>query len=374
MQTHIWSKSEAAKAYEERQSRAFELYRTNDEFRATVNTAIAEMYASSDAAKRGERAAITASSVHLNQYLSDFAIGYANDEFVGDKLISAVPVSNRSDSFVKHDKRNTFAAPDDALNGPRGVANEVNRTYTPDNYSVVDRALQEYVDNEVMKNADEAFMELIGNVMDLTDKLMLRREMRAATLLTTAANYSGNTLSLAGSEWNSGALSNGAYAGGTPINTIRTGIAALFGGGRGFTRMFSSLDVFNVLSNHAHIRGLFPASAEGVATAQQIARYFMVDEYVVGRARQDTANIGQTASYSRIWGNSLGIVRVAAAPSRTKVAGFASRFHMREDPVITNWIDPSVGKSGGHYYKVGISEDLKVTAADTGYLFTGVMT
>lgn len=372
MELHTWGKSEAVKAYEARQARAFELYRSDDAFRATVNEAIGAMHI---AANHQERVAITPATVHLNQYLSDFVVGYANDEFVADKLISPVPVSNRSDSFVKHDKRNIFSAPDDGLAGPRSIANEVNRTYSTDNYSVVDRALQEYVDNEVLKNADEAFMELIGNALDLVDKLMLRREIRGATLLTTAANYSGNTTALTGVEWNSGALVSGAYNGGTPVNTIRTAISALFSGGRGRTVMFSSLDVFNVLSNHAHIRALFPSTAEGVATTQQIARYFMVDEYVVGRARQDTANIGQAAgTFSRIWGNSLGVVRVAAVPSRTKVAGFASRFYMREDPVLTNWIDPAVGKSGGHYHKVGISEDLKITAADTGWLLTGVIT
>jgi hypothetical protein len=40
---------------------------------------------------------------------------------------------------------------------------------------------------------------------------------------------------------------------------------------------------------------------------------------------------------------------------------------------VTTWFDQSIGKKGGMYSKVAVSEDYKVVAGDTSWLYTTVI-
>jgi hypothetical protein len=340
-----------------------ELYRTNKKFREKADRAAREIYE--------QRAVIGPNTVHVNKLLSNLSIAYKNDIYIAESILGVVPVSQRSDTYLKWSRRNLLNAPDDLL-GNRAKANEVMNEYTDDNYSLKDYGLKDYVDDQTMKNADQPFLEVLDMIEGLLERIALKRELRAAAVATAGASYSGNTLSLAGSEWNA-TTSGGMYTGGSPINNIRSALAAVKTGfGRTRKVGFTSLDVFNVLSNHSHIRGLFGLSDSGLATQQMIAKYFGLDELLVTEAEYDTANIGQSASYSRIWGNVFGVVRVAQTPSK-RIAAFGSIFRQNGDPFVHEWYSPDEGKSGGHYAKVAISEDIKIVAPDTGYLLTNLL-
>ena len=107
---------------------------------------------------------------------------------------------------------------------------------------------------------------------------------------------------------------------------------------------------------------------------QQFAQFFGLDELVITAAREDTANIGQTASYARMaTGDVFGVFAVARNPSLRSLH-FGSTFQMQGDPYTTQWIDPNPGKRGGIYAKVTVSEDYKIVSADAGYLITSILT
>ena len=135
---------------------------------------------------------------------------------------------------------------------------------------------------------------------------------------------------------------------------------------------FSSLEVYNILARHPAVRNLFKYTADGLASRAQLAGYFGFSDYLVGMAREDTANLGQTAAYGRIWGKHFGVVRVARRPSRRN-ASFGATFRLSGDPKALNWFNPAVGKGGGYYAKVAVSEDHRIIAGDTGYLGTTVV-
>lgn len=333
------------------------------DFRNKVNAQVRSMM---------ERAALTPGSVHVNKLLTNLSVGYRNDEYIGLRILPIIPVGLRSDSFVKWDKRNLLNAPSDLLS-ERANANEITVGASTGNYSLKDYGLKRHVDNETLKNSDDPFKDFLDNVETINEMISLKREIRIAAIVTATANYSGNTSSLAGSEWNA-TSSAGIYTGGAPVNNIRTAWASTWSGyGRTKKVMASDLETFNVLSNHAQIRGLFGLNDSGLATQQQIARYFGADEYLVTEARYDSANIGQTASYSRIWGKFFWMGRVAASPSR-QIAAFGTTFQDKADPFTSQWFSPDEGKSGGHYNKVAVSEDYVVLAPDSAYLYTNPIT
>jgi hypothetical protein len=314
-----------------------------------------------------QQKAVTPNAVHANTFLTDVSVQYANDEFIGERLMPVVQVDKRSDIYATYEKRDRLGVYDDTI-GPRGDANEIEENRGQDNYSVRDRALQNFTPAETVDNQDAIFDEMLDLTESVADNLALNREVRIAGIMTSTSSYAaGNFATLSGTDrWDDA-------SGGNPIKNIQDAIASLWRG-KGQTDIvgFTSLDVFNVLVRHAKLLDLFKYTRGGLITQQQLAALFGLSELYVGAARRDTANKGQTIATSRIWGNDFGVVRVARRPSK-RSAHFGSTFQLRQDPMTFTWFDPKKGKSGGHYCKIGLSDDHKIVASDTGYLFKTVI-
>lgn len=302
--------------------------------------------------------------LHNDATLSNLSIQYKNDEYIGTKLMPVVTAAQISGKFPIYTKRDRLAVPDTAV-GPRGTAAELNEHRTMDTYSCKPYALQNFVDELSLAAQDAPLNEMVDLLGAVNDVLDLDEELRLATILTTAANFSGNAATLSGTDMFDNGSSN-------PIKTIQDGIAATWNG-FGSSRLvgYCSGDVMRVLSRHSVVRDLFKYTSDGLAMPKQLANYLGLDDILVSDARKDTANEGQTASYSRVWGKVFGIVRVANAPSpRTAAFGYTMRFGQK---TTNQWFDPRVGSRGGWFGKVGMEEDHKICAADTGYLFSSVI-
>jgi hypothetical protein len=301
-------------------------------------------------------------AVHIDAVLKDFSIRYVNDEYIGDRLMPVATTGHRSNVYFKYDERAQLAFPDDKL-GPRGQANEVRQSVTTDNYVCRDYGLEEFVDLTEMANADQPLDPLADAGMLVNEGIAFNREKRIRDVLTTAGNYGANTVAIgAGSEWNSA-------TGGNPIKIIQKAVDSIYNG-PGNTKLvgFTSVNVFRTLSRHSAIRDLFKYQRDGFATAQQLAAYFGLDDLLVGKARRDTANEGQTESITRIWPDVFGIVRVALVPS-PRTYCFGTTF--RSSPVQTiQLFDRRHGVNGGYIVRVTLSEDHKVVASRAGYLIT----
>ena len=315
----------------------------------------------------GKFKAVTPSAVHVDTLLSTFSVMYANDEYIGERLMPAVMVSKRSDKFATYTKRDRFAFPDDEIS-TRGKANELNESRSTDNYSVKDYGYQNFLDLETLANEDAPLSEMIDLVESINEGIAFRREKRIAAIIQTSGNYGGNTAA-ATSKWDGACggsivadmLSADAGLWSSPSPTLKLGV--------------TTLDNWNTcITNNEALRELFKYVTDGLATTQIVAKYFGLDDILVGRAREDTANIGQTASYSRIWSTDFfAILRVARRPT-VRSLHFGSTFRMQGDPYTTEWNDPAVGKRGGVYAKVAVSEDHKIVAGDAGFFISDVKT
>jgi len=303
-------------------------------------------------------------TVHQNATLSTISVQYANEEYIGEQLLPVAPVGKKSDVFYKYDKRSRIAYPDDTL-GARGQANEVSDGRSTDSYACAARGFENYVDGETIENQDAPLNEMVDLVEAINEGIAFKREQRIATVMTTAGNYGSNTSAVAaGSRWDTA-------GGGNPIKDIQSAMKEIWQG-RGPSDLvgFTDYDTFLVLSRHPAILDLFKygGMTPGLASAQMIASFFGMSKLLVGKARQDTANEGQSASYSRIWTKCFGIARVARRPSiRTASFGYTFRHGA---PYTIQWFDPRAGKKGGFYAKVTVSEDYKVVANDTAFLLT----
>lgn len=313
----------------------------------------------------GVAKALTPANVHVDKVLSSFSVAYANDEFIGERLMPVVNVQNRSDKYAVFSKRDSLSAPDDLI-GFRSSANEVEQNFTYDNYSLRDYSLKSYLDLEMVQNADNVLRDMMNVVEFINHQLAFKREQRYVAIAENASNF---TTAAATAKWDT------ANTGGSIIADILAAKAALWSGPSPTKLVgFTTLQVWNTaIINNPAIRGLFMYVQDGLVTQDVIARYFGLDEILIAQGRQDTANEGQTASYGRLWtADNFGIVRVARNPN-TRALQWGVTFRENGDPFTTEWTDPSIGKRGGIYSRVAVSEDYKVVSKDAGFLITDVL-
>jgi len=305
-------------------------------------------------------------SLHRDATLTSLSIAYSNDAYIGTQLMPVISVPKLSDAWVTYTKRDRLSGPDDNL-GNRSNANEINENRGSDTYSCKGYGLKNFISETDLQNQDAPLDEMVDLTSSVNDVLDLKEEIRIATVLTTAANFGGNTAALAGGDRWDTATSD-------PIGDINAAIDSLWSGiGATRTIAYSGVEVYRALQTHPAILDRFKNVTGGsVSKAQILSLFPEIDEYVVGRARKDTANEGQTASYSRVWGKQFGIIKVAATPSR-RIAAFGFTLRFQGERTTTEWYDPTVGTRGGYYVRVAMEEDHKVTAADTGYLYTTVV-
>jgi len=310
--------------------------------------------------------AVTPGAVHVDSLLATMSVMYKNDEYIGESLMPVVPVSKRSDKFAVYPKRERFAFPDDEI-GARGVSNEVDASRQTDNYSVKDYGLSNFLDLETVQNQDAPLNEMVDVVEAINEGISFRREKRILSIVFTAGSYGTNTAAAA-SNWTA------ANTGGSVIADVLGARSALWTGSNPTKKIgFCTLAVWNSnIANNLALRDLFKYTQSGLATTTQVANFFGLDDILVSRAREDTANIGQAASYGRIaTGQVFGIISAAIRPS-VRSLHFGSTFRMKDDPFTTQWTDPKLGKRGGIYARVATSEDHKIVASDAGFLITGI--
>src|SRR5262249_34206605 len=125
-----------------------------------------------------------------------------------------------------------------------------------------------------------------------------------------------------------------------------------------------NIDIWNVLSRNADLLALLSLTDKGLVKPSDFAEYFQLDGVLISESRKDTANIGQTASYARIWGNFFVMMRVSETPQlKNATFGYTPRWMaqgMNNGVMQQQWYDPKVGPFGSFYYKRAEFEDVIV--------------
>lgn len=309
--------------------------------------------------------------VYSNKTMQTMSLQYANDAYIGDRLLPILNAGSQpTGNYFIYDKRSRLAYPDDTLSD-RGIPNEIDDARSTAAFSCKDRGFSNSVSRKVVDAADVPLDELMDLTEAINEGLAFKREKRQATILTTSTNFaSANTAALAAANrWDSA-------SGGNPVKDLQAAKAALWTGrGPSVIRGYCPRGVWDVLARHPQILDLFKfnGSSPGLATPQMLAQWFGLEDILVGDAREDTANVGQTVSYSRIWGtDTFGMARVALRPS-IRNAAFGYTFRLNGAPKAFQWFDGRMGYDGRWFAKVTVSDDEKVVANDTGYLLTTVV-
>lgn len=296
--------------------------------------------------------------------------------FIADMLSPVTLVDDRS-GVVDQLLRSDFSRVVEDAVGVSGEPNHYAWGSGTTSYTCFGRALMTNVPVSVASNADAPFQPVEEtSAKQLMEALLLGRENRVATLLTTNGNY--NTTVSASAVWSDQTNAD-------PIADVHSAIESLAAGGAedSVLRLEMTLERWHELSRHPAMLG--GGSTNPTVNKGEAASRLNVDEILVTDVEKDTANTGQSASYSRIWdGTKAALVRVPRGQPnlRTKAFSLSPRFQgdiniegLTRDAngiVTARWTDPKPGVHGAVKLKVGFEDDEKVIQNDQGVLITGI--
>jgi hypothetical protein len=296
------------------------------------------------------------------------ALAYQNKELIADLVLPRTPVNERSFKWDLHAKSDMFTVPDTRV-GRKGMPGEVEFTAAEQTSSVLDYGLDDVVPQEDIESARGKGLDPLGRATEgLTELLMLAREKRVADLVFTAANYpAGSKVTLdANNKWS--AFTDAAS---DPVEDILSAAEGMLM--KPNTLVLGSQVWFQLRRHPKVLAAVFPvggnAASGGVASLQAVSDLFEIDRILIGKAFINTAVMGQTASYGRVWGKQAALLRInplAGVRGNDISFGMTAEYGTR---IAGNIAEPKVGLRGAQRVRAGESVKELITASDCGYLF-----
>lgn len=298
--------------------------------------------------------------VHIDVALTNISLGYPNNGMVGEALFPTVRVRKQSDLYYEFGREGWL--PEDDFRAPGSEAVEIpGLTVSTNPYFCREYAMQIAVTDEERENADTPMSPDRDGVELVTSKLMLKREQRMQTLVTTAANFAtGHSTTLSGTDqWSD-------YTNSDPIGDLKAGLRKVH------SVLFMEpntavipYQVMAILEDHPDFIERIKYSQPGVITADIIASVVGLQRIIVpGIGYNSAGNPNATVSLAYLWGKD---VVMAWVPPRAglKTPAFAYEFNWRfpggREQVAVRWRE---NKRESDVVRVKRRYDLKMIAVD----------
>lgn len=295
--------------------------------------------------------------VVIDPALTDVSVKYANQVFIADLVLPVVKVGKQTGKYYIYDKSNLRQ--DKTLRAAGSPANEVEYGLSLSGvFFCDDHSLKGFVPKEVIEQAEAALNPLVDEAENVTEKLLIDREIAAANLVTSTANLTQNTTLSGTAQWSD-------YTNSDPIADLRTAKNTVHQNTfRRANTLIMSMSVFNTLADHPKIIARVQYSQLGVVTKELLATLFGVDQVLIGEAGYNTANEGQTDSLAYIWGKHAVLAYIEKSP-KLKMLSLGATFTY-DTRVVERWDD---GDRKGTYVRAGNDYYVhKIIAKECGYL------
>jgi hypothetical protein len=311
----------------------------------------------------------TGRDLHIDQNLTQMALGYRPQGMIVDMIAPIVNVSKETDLYPVFSRKEMLSI-ESALRSRGAQARKVTRSVSSQGYVVRNYALGHDIYLEDRVNIDAAYeAELYGGATQyLVDKLMMDWENRVLTAVSATANVS--SVFLPNSAWN--AASNA----GDPVSQIlqvieqqqaTTGVRpnSILMGWRAWNYMRRNVNVRNMLNG--------TNNGGGLVTRRAVQDLFEVDKFLVTQAFFNTANEAQAESLVSPFHDKVLVYYAPQNPSR-EVPSFMYSFRWAASglPNMTVERHPYDSTRKIETIEVGYYQDEKITGSDYGSLFSGV--
>lgn len=236
---------------------------------------------------------------HVDQLLSNVALGYSPKGFIGERILPVVRVPHEKDLYAIWTQADFFRVEDDKRS--RGTeANQIGYSVSSDSYVTQNYALRRDIAEEDLANADPLFQKFNSeekSVFLIKQALLLSMELRIANMMSSTSNVGSSTA--VASSWTD-------YTNSNPWANITTAILNVEGatGYRPNRMLFGGLAWEHFSRNNRVIDKVYQTGVTNAApnaTIEQAKALFEMDTVLVGRTFRNTAAEGVTQSLSRIW-------------------------------------------------------------------------
>lgn len=320
----------------------------------------------------------TPGDVHVNRLLTDISVAYLQDsrKFVADQMFSRVPVQKQSDLYATYSQAD-FQRDDMQRRAPGSETAGVGYRVSNTSYLCEVWGLHIDVDDQTVANADNPFYPMRDASMLLTQKELIKREVRFVTKFFGTSIWTGGVKAsgaqgdlVAGTDfvaWNDVAS--------TPIENIMNQQANVESA-TGFlpNKLTLNRRGWFALRNHPDTIERVKFTSDGPVTTDIVARLCELDKILIAAGVQNTAQEGLTTSTSYIAGNHALLAYVPPSPSLLQpAAGYTFVWNgylgMAEGRRIKNY---RIEALGADRVEIEATWDMKVIAAPLGVFFQNV--
>lgn len=302
--------------------------------------------------------------VRVSTPLTNFSLGFANQDFVGETIFPVVERNNRTGFYWIYGKE--VFTPESDRRAPGTRANEVDHDYTRADYVAEEHALIEGIPWEVRDEAAAAggALDPYQDATDITtQKIALGREIEIANLLRNTATYAtGNSTTLAGTAQ----LND--YTNSDPFGVFRTAREAVRAKiGRRPNLAIVPPAVLETLEGHPKLLDRADKEKLGTVDNAAIAKLMRVDRVLSPEGIYNSANAGQTVSLADIWGKDIIFGYVTPRPRLREITlGITIRVRYgRFAAQVRSWTEAD---RKADFVESSYTEARKVTAPEAGYV------
>lgn len=304
----------------------------------------------------------TGHDLHIDRFLSEFAIGYRPEGFIADMIFPTVSVEKQSNVYPIWSRADRLRRRK-TQRSPGTYANRIEQTISSDTYFAKNYALSSPVTIEDRLNADAAIVQgaIEGRTELVLDGLMLDWEVRVAHQVTSGSNV--GSYSAVSSAWDGS---------GDPIGDVNQAIDNVhYSTGVMPNRVVFGVEAWKSFRRDSNVRNLIFGSNNGggYPNTSQVAQLLDVDEVMVAGAFENTGEEGLAESLGAIWGDACLVYYAPTRPTIDRPSlGYSIRWNAPGLPNMKVERHPYNSRTKSEEIEVGYYQDEKLTATEYGFL------
>lgn len=306
--------------------------------------------------------------IHQNRPLENISVAFKSERLVADQLGTKVEVKQESNLYYQYSKESLQLPYTQRANG--ASAREATWNVTTGSYTLQQNALKALVTDRDRSNADPAIKLDIDTTEYLTEKILIRKELDLANLVTTAANWANQTSLTSTFAWSANTtLSN-------PISFVdsATSNIALQSGKLPNVAVMND-PTFRAAKEHTSVVDRIKYTSADSVTPDMLAKLFNLDRVLIAGGIYNTAAEGlgeTTTAQSFIWTDCCWVAYIEPNPGLKKPSALYQfvKSEFGNPWKVKKWREE---EREGDFIEVSSMYQHKIVASECSYLIVNTV-
>ena len=236
----------------------------------------------------------------VDKLLTNVSNMYIPDGFVSEQILPLISVVQKTGKLGKYGSNHLRI--EHSLAGGRGEYRRVEPIVrSSDSYSVESHGLEGMVTEDDYRNVEQPYDAEKDETLGLQNLIWLNKEYALASTLSSTSIMTLNTTLTGTDQYND-------YPNSDPLGDFKDARLAIYGGcGMPPNKAVMSWEVANTLAYHTQILDAlgFTYNRAGQLSDQELAKAMGVEKLYIAKPKYNSANEGQTAVLSSVWGKHI---------------------------------------------------------------------